>query len=1117
MRHLIRVLLASLTLIGLALVATAQAQTRLLRFPDIHGDHVVFCYGGDLWSAPATGGTAVRLTAHTGIEQFPKFSPDGKWIAFTGQYDGDEQVYVIPAEGGVPRQLTFYPARGPNPPRGGWDNQVMGWTRDGKSVLFNTLRDAGGAARRNLYTVPVEGGHETPLPMYTAGAGDFSPDGKRIAYSPLYRDFRTWKRYQGGWAQDLWICDLKTLASENITNNPRTDRDPMWIGDQIYFSSDRDGTLNLYRYGVTTKKTEQVTHSTQWDLRWPSTDHGSRIVYEMAGELHVLDITSAKDTKLSIMVPNDGVAMRPSHLAVDKFIENFALSPKGERALFVARGDVFTAPIENGPTRNLTNSSTAHDRAARWSPDGRKIALISDRTGEEQLWLVNQDGSGTPQQLTTDMNVMLYAPEWSPDGKRLAFSDMNGNLYVLGVADKKLQKIARETRGQVNDYAWSPGGSYLAFSLSHPSGFSTIRVWGAADGAVHQVTSEMFDSGEPTWDPEGNYLYFFSDREYAPQVSRKEPNFASSRNTGIFALALRKDVKSPFPPRSDEVTIDGEKKDEGGGDKPAGESEDKPGAKAKAGATKTDAAKAARAASKPLVIDFDGIEGRVTRVPVTAEDYRGLSANKGNLLYVRAAAGFNGRDSYARPALVLYSIKDREESVIAEGVGGYTLSGDGSKVLVLTTGPAGHYDLYDAKPKVKDKKTVSTKDLYVDRVPAQEWNEIFEEAWRRYRDWFYVKNMNGYDWQAIHDQYKSLVPFVAHRWDLTYILNEMVAELNNSHLYIEGGDFETPPRPQVGLAGARFEVDESSGRYRIAKIYRGQNEEEKYRSPLTEVSVDARVGDYVLAIDGQELKGSDNIYERLRNKKDPVTLTLNTRPALDGARKTTYTPIFSEASLIYLDWVLGNYDRVSKMTDGRVGYMHLPDMGGPGMYEFIKWFYPQIRKEGMVVDVRSNGGGNISQQLIERLHRTILGTNWSKWRDDPGTYPGVVFTGPMVCLINETSASDGDIFPYMFRQTGIGPLIGKRTWGGVVGISGRGPLLDGGQAFVPQSGLASSDGKWVIEGHGVDPDIEVDNDPASVAAGHDPQLERGVQEVLKLMPTHPAKLPNRPVDPVKTK
>jgi tricorn protease len=595
-------------------------------------------------------------------------------------------------------------------------------------------------------------------------------------------------------------------------------------------------------------------------------------------------------------------------------------------------------------------------------------------------------------------------------------------------------------------------------------------------------------------------------------MSRKEPNYASNRNTGIFALALRKDVKNPFPPKSDEVVIGGQGKNEAAG---AAGKESPGGAGAeKAGGEASRSEKPGRPATKPVTIDFDGLSSRVTRVPLPAENYRALSATRGNLLYVRSGAAFNGRDSYAKPTVALYSLKDREESVIAEGAGDYALSEDGSKVLVAESGK---YNLYDAKPKVKDKKTVSTKDLYVDRVPAQEWHEIFEEVWRRYRDFFYVRNMNGYDWRALHDRYETLLPYVAHRWDLTYVLSEMVSELNNSHLYIEGGDFEVPPRPQVGLPGARFTVDAQAGRYRIAKIFRGQNEEEDYRSPLTEVGVDARVGDYVLAIDGRELKGDENIYQRLRDRKDPITLTLNDRPTFTAARRVTYRPIFSEASLIYLDWVQGNYEKVARMSGGRAGYLHIPDMGPRGMSEFIKWFYPQIRKEGLVVDVRSNGGGNVSQQILERLRRTLYGTNFGSTRDDAATYPGVVFTGPMVCLVNETSASDGDIFPYMFRQAGLGPLIGKRTWGGVVGISGRGPLLDGGQAFVPQSGLASPDGHWVIEGHGVDPDIVVENDPVSVAAGHDLQLERGVRELLERMASHPAKLPGRPPDPVKTR
>jgi tricorn protease len=1093
--------LVALTVLG---AAAAGAQTKLLRFPDIWGDKVAFCYAGDVWVAPAGGGTAVRLTTHPGLELFPKFSPDGKWIAFTGQYDGDEQVYVIPSMGGVPRQLTFYPARGPLPPRGGWDNQVYGWTRDGKSVVFRSLRDAGGESRTRLYTVALEGGPEKPLPMYSSGAGDFSPDMSKMVYSPLMRDFRTWKRYQGGWAEDLWIIDLKTLASENITNNPRTDRDPMWVGNAICFASDRDGTLNLYRYDLASKKTEELTHSTKWDVRWPSTDHGTRIVYELDGELQVFDITTRQDRKIPITVPTDGLAMRPSHYAVEKYIEGFALAPKGERALFVARGDVFTVPIEKGPTRNLTDSSNAHDKWARWSPDGARIAFISDRTGEEQVWLVNQDGLAGLVQLTTDLKAMLYAPEWSPDGSRIAFSDKDGKLYVVGVGDKKLVQVARETRGLLEDYAWSPRGSFLAFSLSNPNGFRSLYIWSVADGQLHRVTDEYFNSRGPAWDPEGNYLYFLSDREYAPMISRKEFNYAAARTTGIFALALRKDSKNPFGPESDEVAIGEKKKDEEKADKE------------KVAAAEKEKPKEGRPEKKdePLRIDFDGLAARVSRVPVEADNYENVSAVKGYLLYVRRGSPFNGRESYAKSVLVIFAMKDREASVLVEDAPDYALSADGSKVLVQQ---GKSYNLYDAKPKAKDKKTVSTKDMYVDRVPAQEWTEIFNEVWRRYRDFFYVRNMHGYDWKALHDQYATLLPYVAHRADLTYVLGEMVSELNVGHTYIEGGDYETPERPRVGLPGARFELDEKVGRFRIVRIFQGQNEEEQYRAPLTEVGVDARVGDYVLAIDSEDLKGGDNVYRLLKNKKDPVTLTLNSTPTMDGARRVTYKPIFSEASLIYLDWVNTNREKVAKMTDGRVGYLHIPDMGAPGISEFIKWYYPQIRKEGLIVDVRANGGGSVSQQIIERLNRKLLGTTFSSLREDTGTYPGTVFYGHMVCLLNETSASDGDIFPYMFRQAGLGPLIGKRSWGGVVGISGRGPLLDGGQAFVPQGGMGSVDGKWIIEGHGVDPDIVVENDPASVAQGKDPQLERGVAEVMKAIKDKPMKLPPRPPDPVKTK
>ena len=1076
---------------GLGLAAGANGQTRLLRFPDLSGERLAFCYAGDLWTASAAGGRAARLTSHRGQELFPKFSPDGNWIAFTGQYDGDEQVYVIPSTGGVPKQLTYYPARGPLAPRWGYDHQVYGWTPDSKAVLFRSLRDSehslvGGA----LYTVSVEGGLPQALPMPTSGAGDFSPDGRRIAYSPLFRDFRTWKRYEGGWAQDLFLFDLESRTAERITDHPRTDRDPMWLGDKIYFASDRDGRLNIFAYDLATKSVSQVTRSTAWDVRWPSADERGRIIYELGGELQILDTASGEDRKVSIMVPDDGVARRPSHYPVEKNIEDFALSPKAERALFVARGDVFTAPIEKGPTRNLTNSSGAHDKWARWSPDGSQIAFISDRSGEDELYLLDQEGGGEPQALTSGGSGMRYWPAWSPDGKRIAFSDKEGRVYVLTVESREIREIANEARGQVSDYAWSPHGGHLAFSLSDANFYRSIYIWSVEDGQLRRITGEMFDESEPAWDPNGQYLYYLSQREFAPQISTVEWNFATNRMTGIFALPLRRDVAHPFPSESDEVSLPTEEvtEEEEAGDEP----------------TEPQAF---------IRIDFEGLAERAVPVPIEADNYQGLTATKDHLLYVRSGAEFYGRDSSAKAALVLFDRAGRKESVLAEDVEDYAVSYDGSKVLVKQEEA---YNLYDAKPEPGEKKTVSTSGLAVDRVPASEWEQIFDEVWRQFRDFFYVDNMHGYDWPAIREQYRPLLQHVGHRSDLNYVLGEMVAELNVGHAYIQGGDFEAPERPRAALPGARFELDEEAGRYRIVEIFPGQNEEELYRSPLTEVGVEIAVGDYVLAIDGQELLGNDNPYRLLQHKTDPVTFTVNDRPSLETARTVTYRPITDEQPLLYLRWVEQNRDRVAKLTGGRVGYIHIPDMGARGISEFIKTYYPQIRKEGLVVDVRSNGGGNVSEWIIERLSRKLLGTRFGSTFDDPLTYPNTVFHGHMVCILNETSASDGDIFPARFRQAGLGPLIGKRSWGGVVGIRGQGPLMDGGQVYVPQLGTNAPDGSWIIEGRGVEPDIVVENDPTSVLEGRDPQLERAVAEVLQAIRRDPRNLPPRPPDPVKT-
>jgi tricorn protease len=1084
--------------IGVLLGPPAAAQTRLLRFPDIHGDHVVFTYAGDLWTAPDTGGTAIRLTAHPGLELFARYSPSGDQIAFTGQYDGDEQVYVIPATGGEPRQLTFYPANGPLPTRWGYDHQVYGWTPDGSAVVFRSLRDGWDLADSHLYTVPAAGGLPTRMPMPQSGAGDVSPDGRHVAYSPLFRDFRAWKRYSGGWAEDLWTFDLDTNQARQITDDPRTDRDPMWIGDRVYFNSDRTGKLNLYSVRPDGSDLVQLTRQETWDVRWPGADEAGRIVYELGGELHVLDTRNGKDQKLDIVVPDDGVSARPRHVNVADNIEDFSLAPGGKRALFVARGDVFTAPAERGPTRNLTHSSSAHDKAARWSPDGRKIAFISDMSGEEELYLVDQDGTGKPERLTTGGDMMRYAPVWSPDGERMAFSDKSGRLWLLSVASQDLTFVARDSTGFLTDQSWSPDGRWLAFSTTDAAGFRSIYVRGTDEPTPHRVTGPMTNDREPVFSTDGQYLYFLSDHEYAPLVSSDEWDYATNRRTGVYALALRKDVPAPFPPRSDEAAVD---------------TTTAVANTATSGAGRGQSAPSSVRTPPEVRIDFDGLADRIARVPMTPENYANLTAIKGHLLYMRSSDFYYGRESAVPAQLISYDLEKRAPTTLADSVSGYSLSPDGTHVLVRR---GRSYSVYDVSAGAgASPQRISTADLQADVVPKQEWAEIFNETWRRFRDFFYVPNMNGYDWVALRDQYRPLLQYVRDRSTLNDVLSEMIAELSNSHTYIVGGDLGLPSRPDVALPGARFELDRASGRYRIAEIFRGDNAEPEYRAPLTEIGVDAHVGDYVLAIDGQDLRAPQNPYELLRYKSDrPVVLTLNARPNDGAARTVTFEPIGSETKLVYYDWVERNRARVDSLSQGRIGYIHLPDMGNDGISEFVKWFYPQVRKEALIIDDRGNGGGNVSSMVLERLQRTLLASGYSRNNDFPDTYPrGPVFYGPMAVLLNETSASDGDIFPAMFRQAGLGPLIGQRSWGGVTGITNHGPLIDGGTVNVPEFGFTSVTGEWIIEGHGVDPDIVVKNDPESVLAGRDPQLERAVSEILTRLREHPQNLPSRPAPP----
>ncbi|MEJ2401454.1 MAG: LpqB family beta-propeller domain-containing protein [Xanthomonadales bacterium] len=1077
-------LLAALTL--LVAGALHADETLMLRYPDLHGDRVVFSYAGDLWLAPLDDSEpARRLTSHPGLELYPRFSPDGSRVAFTGQYGGDEQVYVIDVAGGAPRQLTFYPTGGLPPARWGTDHQVYGWTPDGAHVLFRSQRNA--ALDRRLWRVAVAGGLPEVLPMPRAGSGDYAPNGQAILYSPLFRDFRTWKRYEGGWAQDLYVYDLAGDTARQVTSDARTERDPVWNEAGMYFVSDRDGTLNLYRL-EDDGGWRQVTDEDTWDIKWASGDGGSRIVYEVEGRIGLYDADSDTSRRLTVRVPDDAWRRTSRRIEVKGQVEDFGVSPGGERLLVTARGDVFTVPVEHGVTRNLTQRGDAHDREAAWSPDGERIAFISDRSGEEQVYVIDDQG-GEARALTDFGALRLYRPVWSPAADAIAVYDQTGRVYVVDL-DGDVTEVFASPYGAISDYQWSPDSQWLAFTVQTDAGTGAIRMWSRDSGRLLEATDGAFNANTPAFSADGKHLYFLSDRAFAPQIGAFEWNYVGDRETGIFALALNRDAGNPFAPRNDEVEANGKDDDNGKKDKDGNGDEKK---------------------AVEVRVDADGLHERLIRVPVDADNLYGIMPLEDRLLYATGGPFYYGRESDVKTTLRSLDFESRETKEIIEDVDGVMPSADGKFVMVRRNGGFHRVDL--AKPD--EPKEVSLANLIVHRSPTTEWPAIFDETWRRFRDYFYVPNMHGYDWAALRARYRPLVEHVSTREDLNTLIGEMIAELNVGHAYIAGGDLQAAgKRPDVSLLGAVFEADRRAGRYRIAKVYRGHNAEPKYRSPLTEVGIDVSVGDYVLAIDGRELTLDENPYALLTDRgNQPVELTVNDRPRAEGARRVLAEPIGSEAALAYLDWVLDNQAYVSERTDGRVGYLHIPDMGANGIYEFIKWFYPQIRKQGLVVDVRSNGGGNVSQMILRRLMQKPLGYGYQAHSSWSQPYPATAFNGPMAALISEDSASDGDIFPYFFREAGLGPLIGKRSWGGVVGITNRGPLLDGGQVFVPEFGMGSVAGGWIIEGEGVAPDIEVANDPASDT---DAQLDRGIAEVLARIEANPPRFTPKPPPPVKT-
>ncbi|HEY3619617.1 MAG TPA: PDZ domain-containing protein [Candidatus Sulfotelmatobacter sp.] len=1148
-----------------AITASAFAQNppegRLLRFPDVSKNQIVFSYGGDLWLVSRQGGAARRITTHPGQELFGKFSPDGKWIAFTGEYDGNHNVYIMSSEGSEPKQLTFHPGGDHLNERMGIHNEVITWTPDSKRIVFLSRRDTFNDWFGQLYTVSIDGGLAERLPLDKGGLTSFSPDGNSIAYNRIFRNFRTWKRYTGGMAQDIWIYDLKNNHIEQMPHTDWTDTFPMWHEGTIYFDSDRgpEHRLNLYSYSVTSREIKQLTHFTDFDVNWPSLGPDA-IVFENGGYLYLFDLATQKEQKLTINLPGDRDLARKHWANVSKLITDFDIAPDGKRAAFAARGDIFTVPAKEGSIRNLTRSPGSREKYAVWSPDGKWIAYMSDRTGEDELYIAPQDGLGQEQRITNDGKVFRLPAIWSPDSKKLLFADKDVRLFYVDINEKKPVLIDQGKYFDLTDYNWSPDSNWVAYSKAAENRNGVIYLYGFADRKASAVTDDSSNSTAPYFDPEGKYLYFLSNRDFNEVLGVYDWEFANPKAGRVYVATLRADEPSPFPVLSDEVMAPpspdvlmlpppgaqapGQKPPETPTKKPKPPMTSQQPSEATKPQAATESEKEQKPGTRPPLknfrIDLEGIQNRIVALAIPPANLQNLAAAKGLIFYVSVPVqGLSGPLPGEKPAIHAYSLKDRKDHIVLEGADEYALSFDGKKILYGTPkegeggggegGTVEHtFGIVEVKvpeegqeaQKEEERKPLAhsgdgalkLETMRMEIDPPAEWKQIFNEVWRQERDYFFEPAMNGVDWNAQREKYASLLPDVADRLSLTYILGELVGELSNSHTYVGGGEYPEIPKVDVGLLGADFQLDAASGMYRLAKIYRGENWNNNRRSPLTEPGVMVKEGDYLLAVNGRPLRAPQDPYELLVNTvNQSTTLTVNSKPSDDGARKVVVRPIPSEFTLHELNWIESNRRKVDQASGGRIGYVYLPDMGASGLNEFVKQYFPQIRKEGMIFDVRYNGGGFVDQIIFERLRRILVGMesarNWA-----PDTEPGLTFHGHMACVTNHYAASDGDFFSYFFKVYKLGPLIGERTWGGVRGIRGEIPLIDGGYITRPEFSLYSPDRKWLIENRGVAPDIEVDNRPDLVRNGRDPQLEKAIELVMKEIQEKPMKLPPPPPD-----
>lgn len=1044
---------------------TPPDETLLLRSPTVSATNVAFAYANDLWVAPRAGGEARRLTVHPGRETNPYFSPDGKWIAFTGEYDGNADVYVVSVDGGDPRRLTFHPGA----------DVVEGWTPDGRAVLFASTR-ASHAFYDRLFTVPVEGGFEEPLPMPMAERGAYSADAGRIAYNPIRNLWTedTWRHYRGGQEPFLWIFDFKTQDIEVVPHDNTNDTWPMWIGDVVYFVSDRDGTMNLYGYDTKSKQVRQLTHHTDFDIKDASAGAGV-IVYEQAGRLHLFDPASGATTPLSIHIDPDLPDTRPHYTSAVPFIQHVGISPTGMRALFEARGDIFTVPAKKGDIRDLTRTPAIAERDPAWSPDGKTIAYFSDAGGEYRLMLRDQSGAGDETAISLDGPSFYYTPTWSPDGKRIAYTDKRLKLWIVDLATKRPVVVDSDTyehpERTLSTPVWSPDSKWLAYAKRQPNQLRAIMLYDVAAGARHQVTDGRSDAIAPAFSLDGKYLYFAASTNFALNVGWIDLS-SSERpvRRSLYVAVLDRTAPSPLAPESDEEPAPGST----------------PPAK--------DTTK--KADSTPVTkIDLAGIDQRILALSVPERDYSGLAAGAdGRLFYLESVPN--------QPGFVLhrYDPKERKAEDFLMGVTSYAVSRDGKKLLYGAPGDSYGIVATDGKASVGDGKLdLSTMQIYVD--PRAEWQQMFEEFWRVERDFFYDPGMHGADWPAIRQRYRPWLAYVGHRDDLNYLIAQMMGEMVVGHSFVGGGDMPRIDTVAVGLLGADYQVE--NGLYRFRRVYSGLNWNPGMRAPLTEPGVDVSAGDYLLAVNGRPLRAPTNVYALFANTVGRQTaLTVNSKPTPQGARTVIVVPVANETGLRHRAWVEGNVHLVDSLSGGRVAYVHMPNTAGNGFTEFNRYYFSQLDRSATVLDERFNTGGDIADYVEDMLNRPVLAYMATRNGRVFSSPAGSIY-GPKVMITNEYAGSGGDAMPLYFRRRGLGKLVGKRTWGGLVGIYDYPTLMDGGFITAPRIALFSPTGEWDAENVGVPPDIEVEMTPKLVIQGHDPQLERAVAVVLDELAKNP--------------